>query len=503
MKFNSLKKTLFAAVLSAALSSAALACTTILVGSEATDDGSYLVARSVDYRAFYAEHMMNMPATKGVKGMFRAKDHGGSNAFEYPFPENGLSYTKVADFDTELNGATGFNSAGVGMSATESIYASDHALKFDPYNEESGFLEEAVIDVVLPRIKSAKEGVELVGRIIEEIGAGAGMGIAFVDNKELWYLETGTGHHWMAVKLPKDVYFVSANQGRLQTFKAGDPNYMSSSGMVEFAQKNGLYDPKKDGDFNFSKAFCRDDSRDRTYNNPRVYRIQKLLSPELQLKPREGRSFPVFAKPAEKLTPERLMALMRDHYQDGDLASHDPYSKGLRGDEPFRPISVFRTQCTHVMQVRPDLPEAIGHVNFISMGMADLGVFIPFYQGLKAFPKDFSIGTDQADSDSAYWKFRKVQTLAMMDYPTLAPIVRERYAAFEADVTKRMEAFEAEYLKIVKTGAKKADQMLQDFNLKVIRDAQAVTENLHNELYSVATRSVQEKVFFKNAKKMD
>ena len=283
MHLQFLKKSLLAAAMTAALAGSALACTTILVGSEASDDGAFMIARSVDYRAFYAEHMMNMPATTASKAVFRAKDHGGSNNFEYPLPENGLSYTKVADFDTELNGATGFNSAGVGMSATESIYASDHALTFDPYNEDSGFLEEAVIDVVLPRIKSAREGVEFVGSIIEKIGAGAGMGIAFVDNNELWYLETGTGHHWMAVKMPKDQYFASANQGRLQTFKANDPNFMASKGMVEFAVKHGLYDPKKDGEFNFSKAFCRDDSRDRTYNDPRVYRIQKLLTPSLKL----------------------------------------------------------------------------------------------------------------------------------------------------------------------------------------------------------------------------
>ena len=186
-----------------------------------------------------------------------------------------------------------------------------------------------------------------------------------------------------------------------------------------------------------------------------------------------------------------------------DLESHDPYTKGLRGDEPYRPISVFRTYESHVMQVRPNLPRAIGEVTYLAMGMGDLGVYVPFYQGLKAFPKEYSIGTDKADSNSAYWKFRKVQTLAMTDYPKLAPVVHERYAAWEADTAEKMKAFEAQYLKTVKTNPKKADQMLQDFNLKVIRSAEAATEALENELYTIRTTDIQKQIFFSNNKKKD
>ena len=57
---------------------------------------------------------------------------------------------------------------------------------------------------------------------------------------------------------------------------------MASKTLVEFAVKNGFYDPKKDGEFNFSKAYCRDDDRDRDYNDPRVWQIQKLLTPSLE-----------------------------------------------------------------------------------------------------------------------------------------------------------------------------------------------------------------------------
>lgn len=277
---------------------------------------------------------------------------------------------------------------------------------------------------------------------------------------------------------------------------------MGSPTVVSWAEQHGFYNPK-DGAFNFAKAYTRDDGRDRLYNDPRVFSIMKTLTPSLSIQPEAGRAFPVFAKPAEKVSVDEVKKLLRSHFEIAGLESHDPYTKGLRGDEPYRPISVFRTYESHVMQVRPNLPRAIGEVTYLAMGMGDLGVYVPFYQGLKAFPKEYSIGTDKADSNSAYWKFRKVQALAMTDYPKLAPVVHERYAAWEADTAEKMKAFEAQYLKTVKTNPKKADQMLQDFNLKVIRSAEAATEALENELYTIRTTDIQKQIFFSNNKKKD
>ena len=491
-----------AAAVSLLLSGTAYACTTLLVGSGATSDGSLIISRNADSNALKAQHMVVHPAKTNQKGMYRTADHHGANNFEYPLPKNSLRYTTVPNWKTGVHGATGFNSAGVGVSGTESIFARDDALKLDPYVEKTGITEDDIMEVILPRARSAREGAQILGHVVETKGAGEGFGVAFVDAKELWYLETGTGHQWIAVRIPKDEYFASGNQGRLQQYKAGDPNFMGSPTVVSWAEQHGFYNPK-DGAFNFAKAYTRDDGRDRLYNDPRVFSIMKTLTPSLSIQPEAGRAFPVFAKPAEKVSVDEVKKLLRSHFEIAGLESHDPYTKGLRGDEPYRPISVFRTYESHVMQVRPNLPRAIGEVTYLAMGMGDLGVYVPFYQGLKAFPKEYSIGTDKADSNSAYWKFRKVQTLAMTDYPKLAPVVHERYAAWEADTAEKMKAFEAQYLKTVKTNPKKADQMLQDFNLKVIRSAEAATEALENELYTIRTTDIQKQIFFSNNKKKD
>ncbi|MFN6887341.1 C69 family dipeptidase, partial [Proteus mirabilis] len=72
-----------------------------------------------------------------------------------------------------------------------------------------GITEDDIPDILLSRAKTAREAIELLGNIIETQGAGEGFGVAVVDKNELWYLETGTGHQWMAQKLPKDKYFAT------------------------------------------------------------------------------------------------------------------------------------------------------------------------------------------------------------------------------------------------------------------------------------------------------
>ena len=156
--------------------------------------------------------MVIHPAKKNQQGMYRTQDYKGATNFEYPLPKNAMRYTTVPNWKTQLHGAVGFNEAGVGMSGTESIYAKDELLKLDPYNEATGITEDDILDVVLPRAKTAREGVQILGSIVETIGAGEGFGVAFVDEKELWYLETGTGHQWIAQRLPRDQYFASATR---------------------------------------------------------------------------------------------------------------------------------------------------------------------------------------------------------------------------------------------------------------------------------------------------
>lgn len=269
-----------------------IACTTLLVGNQASADGSFIIARNEDGSANNAKHKVIHPVAFHQQGEYKAH----RNNFSWPLPETAMRYTAIHDFDTNDNamGEAGFNSAGVGMSATETIYNGRAALAADPYVTKTGITEDAIESVILPVAQSARQGAKLLGDIIEQKGAGEGFGVAFIDSKEIWYLETGSGHQWLAVRLPADSYFVSANQGRLRHYDPNDnANYMASPTLVSFAKKQGLYDPAR-GEFDFHQAYSQDNKNDTTYNYPRVWTLQHQFNPHLDTVVSEGETFPVF-----------------------------------------------------------------------------------------------------------------------------------------------------------------------------------------------------------------
>ncbi len=465
-------------------------CTTIIIGQEQTADGSMIVARSEDWDAMEAKNYEIFEGTDNGPREFVAKD----SPFRCELPEKALGYSALSPYNLHGHwGSAGFNTAGVGMSATESIFSSDEILKHDPL-VENGVAENSVFNITLPYVHTAREGVERLGMLIEKHGIAEGFGIGFVDSKEIWYLETACGHRWLACRMPKDQYFVTGNQSRFRTYDPNDKeNYLASADLIEFAEKHGLYNPAQ-GAFDFHEAYARDIKLDTTYNYPRVWGLQQFFSPEIKNDVTKN-TFPVFAKAAHKVTLTELRTAFRFHY---DNTEHDPYLNS-NPKEPYRPVSIFRTTQTHLLQVRPELPQAIGCVNYVAMGMADLGVFLPLYQGITSYPEAYTKGNGESSDDSAYWKFRKIMVLGMTNYNKYAPIIKEAYAKFEAETDQRQREMEEEYLRIYKTQPLHAQDLLQAFSDKILNSALDLADRLQEKLFTLMTQDIQQEYLFHGA----
>ena len=465
-------------------------CTTIIVGQEQTADGSMIVARSEDWDAMEAKNYEIFEGTDNGPREFVAKD----SPFRCELPEKALGYSALSPYNLHGHwGSAGFNTAGVGMSATESIFSNDEILKHDPL-VENGVAENSVFNITLPYVHTAREGVERLGMLIEKYGIAEGFGIGFVDSKEIWYLETACGHRWLACRMPKDQYFVTGNQSRFRTYDPNDKeNYLASADLIEFAEKHGLYNPAQ-GAFDFHEAYARDIKLDTTYNYPRVWGLQQLFSPEIKNDVTKN-TFPVFAKAAHKVTLTELRTAFRFHY---DNTEHDPYLNS-NPKEAYRPVSIFRTTQTHLLQVRPELPQAIGCVNYVAMGMADLGVFLPLYQGITSYPEAYTKGNGESSDDSAYWKFRKIMVLGMTNYNKYAPIIKEAYAKFEAETDQRQREMEEEYLRIYKTQPLHAQDLLQAFSDKILNSALDLADRLQEKLFTLMTQDIQQEYLFHGA----
>lgn len=465
-------------------------CTTIIIDQEQTADGSMIVARSEDWDAMEAKNYEIFEGTDNGPREFVAKD----SPFRCELPKKALGYSALSPYNLHGHwGSAGFNTAGVGMSATESIFSSDEVLKHDPL-VENGVAENSVFNITLPYVRTAREGVERLGMLIEKYGIAEGFGIGFVDSKEIWYLETACGHRWLACRMPKDQYFVTGNQSRFRTYDPNDKeNYLASADLIEFAEKHGLYNPAQ-GDFDFHEAYARDIKLDTTYNYPRVWGLQQFFSPEIKNDVTKN-TFPVFAKAAHKVTLTELRTAFRFHY---DNTEHDPYLNS-NPKEPYRPVSIFRTTQTHLLQVRPELPQAIGCVNYVAMGMADLGVFLPLYQGITSYPEAYTKGNGESSNDSAYWKFRKIMVLGMTNYNKYAPIIKEAYAKFEAETDQRQREMEEEYLRIYKTQPLHAQDLLQAFSDKILNSALDLADRLQEKLFTLMTQDIQQEYLFHGA----
>lgn len=178
-------------------------CTSVIVGEKATADGSFLLARSADSSALKAQHFVIHEAREWPEGsMYRTQDHKGATAFEWPQPPAACASRPCR---------TGRPSSTAPWASTKRAWASPAPSPSSPATTRSrstrttrppGLTEDDIPDVLLSRCTTAREACALLGRIIEEAGCGEGFGVGFVDSKEVWYLETGTGHQWIAHRTP-------------------------------------------------------------------------------------------------------------------------------------------------------------------------------------------------------------------------------------------------------------------------------------------------------------
>lgn len=211
-------------------------CTAMLVGKDASIDGSTMIARDEDGYGGINEKLFVVNKARHYDEDYVSKYNG----FKMHLEGDGCKWTAAptADDSEGCWDEQGINEYNVAMSATETEATNARYLGHDPLVED-GINEDSMVYITLPFVKTAREGVKRLGRLIEKYGTGESNGIAFSDNKEVWYLETGAGHQWVAARVPDDSYAICPNIMVIQNVDFNDPdNFMYSEGIQEFVEKN-------------------------------------------------------------------------------------------------------------------------------------------------------------------------------------------------------------------------------------------------------------------------
>ncbi|ANK59412.1 peptidase U34 [Loigolactobacillus backii] len=384
------------------------ACTSVLVGKAASADGSTFIGRNEDSKAAWPKHFVKH-AHNSAGTEFVSKDTG----LSLTLPQESAAYTATPEWTDKfgLFEEDGINEYGVAMSATESAYANAQVLGYDPL-VAGGIAEEAMVTVVLPYVHSAREGVQRLGDLISQSGTSETNGILFSDQEEVWYLESGSGHHWVAQRIPDDSYAVVSNQLSIQVVDFADTaNFMSSPAIQAFASQHHLW--RTGTPFNFREIFGTQSQSDLIYNTPRVWYGQRLLNPSSKQKPMSF-TLPFVRQAEQPITVEMLSQILSSHFQG---TKYDPVGQGKpKNKHKFRPISLAKTQESHILQLRPNLPTAIGGLHWLAMGVAAESCYVPFYAGISETPADYKVGGATYDPQSNYWAYKLLGVLVDSHY---------------------------------------------------------------------------------------
>ncbi|MGR3741308.1 C69 family dipeptidase [Companilactobacillus sp. DQM5] len=392
------------------------ACTSVLVGKKATLDGSTIISRNEDrLDTIYPKKFFVQPAASGRKEIYKSTYNG----LEVPLPENGYRYTSTSNIDLKdgINEEDGINEKNVSLSATESVYANERVLAYDPL-VENGLAEDSMCTLVLPYINSAREGVKKMGELVAKYGSAEGNGVQYMDGNEVWYQEIVTGHHWVAVKIPDDCYAVAANQVAIQNIDFNDPeNFMWSDGIQEFVENNNLN--PSETEWNFRKIFGTDTQKDRHYNTPRVWYAQKYLNPEVKQNP-ESSELPFIRKANRKISIEDVQYILKSHFNETEF---DPLGNGTEEQKTtYRSISLSRTANSHIIQIRNSVPESVRGVQWLGFGVPTFCPHVPFFANVTDTDDSYKNVPNKMKLTSAYWLNE-----------ALSMIVESHYKEFKQD----------------------------------------------------------------------
>lgn len=357
----------------------------------------------------------------------------------------------------------------------------DRAAGADPIVENG--VAGGVRFVALTQSKTARECVERIGRYYTEYGNRFPCAVGVFDTEEAWYIEGGGGSTWLAVRVPDDCYLIQSNGYRINEIDWDDTeNVLHSEGLREFVISKGLWDPAS-GPFNWAKAFGRkflEDPRTYYYNSRRVWRAINMLSSG-DLGP-DQEEYPTFMKPAEPITTEMIMRLLRDYNNDNGFCAFS--ETGVNSD--VRPIGV--PHCIHsaVVELHRGVPAELGGVLWSCLGTPLMSPYLPHHLGITDIAPAFREGEDVYSDTAAFWQLRKLTNLAMADFYRYAPAITKEWRKLEQKAFAMKDIVEDRASACYETDPEQSRELLTAFadnlDFEALKTAKLLEDELHREI---------------------
>ncbi|MCX6035643.1 MAG: C69 family dipeptidase [Chloroflexi bacterium] len=388
-----------------------LRCTTILIGKDASPDGSVLLAHNEDLGNYCAQHYLTVA---------RATHEPGEEVILWsgarlPQVTETNAYIATTIFDIEyLPGdiTSGINEYQVAVA--NNLASQRNAVR--PYPRKGRIIWSEFSRLVLERAKTAREAVQLVGDLaqIYKLGLDPGTMFGVTDTAEGWWIEIAQEGQWVASRVPDNGAEMRANAYRIGVVDFDDAeNFMYSPDVVSYARMKGWYH-EGDGPFNFALVYGDPVVADGTWNTHRQERVEDLLN---QYQPH--------------ISLQNLMSILRDHYEGTPYDLTNGYELGSPHQTSEYTLCNLTTELGVICQSRSWLPAEIGAVCWRAMSTPCTSVFVPWYMGQLSIPTAYQTGTNHYSIGSAYWAFRKLSEAVDPQYGATIEDVQSRWKNVE------------------------------------------------------------------------
>ena len=227
-----MKRIATALLVCVATAASALACTSILVGKNASADGSVMCTYNIDTWGGY-HPMYRFEAGTHPEGTMRKIYDRDYHNYHGQIPEAPVTYL--------VNG--NINEWQVAISETTFEGRSELV-------DNKGIIDYcSLMDLGLQRSRTAREAIDVMTTLAERHGyCSEGETFTVCDPNEAWILEMagcGPGSKsvvWIAVRVPDNAVLAHANQSRIRKVNLADTaNVKISDNCISFARKRGYF----------------------------------------------------------------------------------------------------------------------------------------------------------------------------------------------------------------------------------------------------------------------
>ena len=207
-------------------------CTSIMVGKNASSDGSVITSHTCDAR--YRTWMAVVPARDydrdTVTAVYRNRFHTMSAADSTSMPRLGVIPQVRHTYRFLDTAYPCLNEKQLAMG--ETTISGRDTLR----NKAGIFVIEELSRIALERCATARDAIRLMGELVKKYGYGdSGECLTIADKDEAWLFEIfgegpkKVGGVWAAVRIPDDEIAVSANISRIGHLDLDDPDHYMAS----------------------------------------------------------------------------------------------------------------------------------------------------------------------------------------------------------------------------------------------------------------------------------